>query len=465
MTKQLSQLPLVVLLGRTNVGKSTIFNRLTEKSQALISDIHGTTRDSNLGVVAWDGHEFELADTAGFYDLRHLGDGTISKSEKMTADSLAQKQAAKLLKRAQLILFIVDNRDGLTTEDRRLARTLKQKPELANKTMVVANKVDSFKYAGEAAAFTKLGLGEPYLISAASGSGTGDLLSEILPRLSWKKNLSTQEYDNEEIRVTFIGKPNVGKSSLVNAILGYDRTIVSDEPHTTREPQDAFLTWKDKTIRLVDTAGLNKQGHKRPGLEKASGERALSALHKSDLIFFVFDINEPLTKQDSRLVGEIIEQRKSLVLLANKWDQCKPKNVKDWTAKIRHHFPFAAWAPLRFVSAKSGLKVDEILNLVLEVAEARQAKISDSQLQKLLSKIVKIHLPAKSKGLKAPRIYEFTQTQYNPPAFMIRIGSKDTLHFSYVRFMENRLREKYGFLGTPIKMEVRNNKRVHSKAS
>jgi GTP-binding protein len=465
MTKRFSQLPLVVLFGRTNVGKSTIFNRLTEKSQALVSDISGTTRDSNLGTVSWEHHEFELADTAGFYDFNQIEKKAKKKEEKLTANSLAQAQAAKLLTEAQLILFIVDNRDGLTADDRRLAKALKSNPELAAKVMVVVNKVDSFKYASEAAAFTKLGLGEPSLISASSGSGTGDLLSEILPRLSWENNLTTVENEPEEIRVTFIGKPNVGKSSLVNALLGYDRSLVSDEPHTTREPQDAFLTWKGKTIRLVDTAGLTKEGHKRPGLEKASGERALSALHKSDLVFFIFDITEPLTKQDSRLVGEIIDQRKSLVILANKWDKIKPKNIKEWTQKIHNHIPFAAWAPLKFVSAKNGLKVPEILDLVLEIAEARQLKVSDSQLQKLLSKIVKIHLPAKGKGLKAPRIYEFTQNQTNPPAFMIRIGSKDNLHFSYVRFMENRLREKYNFLGTPIKMEVVNNKRVHGRAS
>ncbi|MGI5826832.1 MAG: ribosome biogenesis GTPase Der [Patescibacteria group bacterium] len=462
MSGRFTQLPLVTLFGRTNVGKSTIFNRLTEKSQALVSDISGTTRDSNLGVVAWDNYEFELADTAGFYDFDHLEKRPKKKVEKLSANDLAQRQAARLLSEAQLILFIVDNRDGLTTDDRRLAKALKSRPELIAKTMVVVNKVDSFKYASEAAVFTKLGLGTPQLISASSGSGTGDLLSKILTRLSWTDNLTTLENRPEEIRVTFIGKPNVGKSSLVNALLGYDRSLVSDEPHTTREPQDAFLTWRGKNIRLVDTAGLTKEGHKRAGLEKASGERALTALHKSDLILFVLDVSEPLTKQDARLVGEIIAQQKSLILLANKWDKIKPKDVKGWTQKIYNHFPFVAWAPIKFVSAKSGLKVPELLDLILEIAAARELKVSDSQLQKLLAKIVKIHLPAKGKGLKAPRIYEFTQTQTNPPTFKIRIGSKDNLHFSYVRFMENRLREKYNFIGTPLKMEVVNNKRVHS---
>lgn len=465
MKNENNKLPLVALLGRANVGKSTLFNCLIEKQQAIVSDIPGTTRDSNYGFVSWNNRDFELVDTAGIFDAKHINNDF--KKAEDGIDFLAQKQVRKTLDEAAIIIFMVDNRAGLLTEDRHLASALKKNPELLKKTMVVVNKVDSRRYANEAMVnFVKLGLGQPQLISATTGSGTGDLLDEIVKVLKpYTDNKIVIEDRHDEIKVCIIGKPNVGKSSLLNSILGYERVIVSDEPHTTREPQDTVILWGDKKIRFIDTAGISRQGHKGDGLQKLGIGKSLHVLDKADIALFVFDVSEPLTHQDAKIVGEIIERNKSLILIANKWDKVEIKDTKKWTQDIYHELPFASWAPLQFISAKTGLKVQKIMDLVTTLAEARKIEISDSQLQKFLMKIVKIHLPAKGKGLKAPRIYEFTQVRNNPPSFDIRIGSKDNLHFSYVRFMENRLREKWGFTGTPIKMTVSKNRKVHGTAS
>ncbi len=464
MNKQQNNLPLVALLGRANVGKSTLFNCLIEKQQAIVSDMAGTTRDSNYGFVSWNNRDFELVDTAGIFDAKHIN--SEFKKEESSIDFLAQKQVRQILDDAAIIIFMVDNRAGLLTEDRHLAAALKKNPELLKKTIVVVNKVDSQKHATEALNFVKLGLGQPRLISATTGSGTGDLLDEIVIRLKpFADEKIIIEDHHDEIKVCIIGKPNVGKSSLLNSILGYERVIVSDEPHTTREPQDTVVAWGNKKIRFVDTAGISRQGHKGDGLQKLGIGKSLHVLDKADIALLVFDISEPITHQDAKIVGEIIERHKSLILVANKWDKIENKDTKKWTQDIYHELPFASWAPLQFVSAKTGLKVQKIMDLVTTISEARKIEISDSQLQKFLMKIVKIHLPAKGKGLKAPRIYEFTQTRSNPPMFNIRIGSKDNLHFSYVRFMENKLREKWGFTGTPIKMFVVNNRKVHGTAS
>lgn len=465
MKNENEKLPLVALLGRANVGKSTLFNCLTEKQQAIVSDIPGTTRDSNYGFVSWNNRDFELVDTAGIFDSKHINN-EFKKAED-GIDFLAQKQVRKTLDEAAIIVFMVDNRAGLLTEDRHLAAALKKNPELLKKTIVVVNKVDSRRYANEAMVnFVKLGLGQPRLISATTGSGTGDLLDEIVEILKpYADNKIVIEDRRDEIKVCIIGKPNVGKSSLLNSILGYERVIVSDEPHTTREPQDTVILWGDKKIRFVDTAGISRQGHKGDGLQKLGIGKSLHVLDKADIALFVFDVSETLTHQDAKIVGEIIERNKSLILIANKWDKVEVKDTKKWTQDIYHELPFASWAPLQFIAAKTGLKVQKIMDLVTTIAEARKIEISDSQLQKFLMKIVKIHLPAKGKGLKAPRIYEFTQVRSNPPSFDIRIGSKDNLHFSYVRFMENRLREKWGFTGTPIRMTVVKNRKVHGTAS
>lgn len=461
MEKPEKILPLVVICGRTNVGKSTLFNCLVEKRQAMVSDIAGTTRDSNLGTVEWAKSAFDLVDTAGIIDSRALSDKKISEND---IDSQTQKQARYYLGQADLILFLVDAKIGLLPEDKSLASGLKKNPAYQKKTLVVANKIDNFKNASEAAQFNRLGLGEPHIISAASGLGTGDLLDIIVDKIGRpKKNKKTAaEETGEKISACIIGKPNVGKSSLLNAILGYERVIVSPIAHTTREPQDTKIIYKGRNINLIDTAGIARHSRNAEGFEKLGVQKSLKTLDRADIALLVMDIGEPITHQDAKLIQEIKDRGKSLIFLANKWDKIKEHNPKKWTEIIYDKFPFATWAPIQFISAKTGDKVDKILDLIIAVADQRKLELSESQCNKFMKSVVKIHKPAKGKGTKAPRIYEFRQQDHNPPHFLVRIGPEDDLHFSYVRFMENRLRERYGFTGTPISLHVTKSKKSHT---
>lgn len=455
-------LPLVVLFGRTNVGKSTLFNTLIEKKQAITANIEGTTRDANINKVEWQGREFELVDTGGIIDLKFLTD------KKKTTDDIegkVQKQARDFLKQADLILFLVDTKDGLLPHDRQMANFIKKNKSLQEKTILVSNKADSPRLRNEIAEFNKLALGEPVPVSAANGSGTGDLLDIVVSKVKFsktRKKIETEESENT-IKVSIIGKPNVGKSSLLNKLLGYERVIVSDIAHTTREPQDTELTYKDNKITLIDTAGISKKGKKSRGLEKDGIEKTVRSLKYSDIVLLVIDISEEITQQELKIMDEIIENKKSLIIIANKWDSVEERDTKKYTEYIYDKIPFATFAPIQFTSALTGEKVNKILDQVLEVKKNREIKISDTVLNKLLNKIVKIHPPAKAMGTKRPRIYELTQRRSDPPMFEIRIGSKDSLHFSYVRFIENRLREKFGFKGTPIKMRVIKNRNIHGK--
>ena len=461
LDEQRNKLPLVVMCGRTNVGKSTLFNCLTEKRQALVSDIAGTTRDSNLGVVEWSNSAFGLVDTAGIIDWRYLLTKKIADND---IDTQTQKQARSYLDKADLILFMVDSKVGILPEDKEIAAALKKSPTYSKKIMLIANKVDNFRQVSEAAQFNKLGLGEPFSVSAASSMGTGDLLDIIISKIDKDKKHKKiiEDKDDKSINVCLIGKPNVGKSSLLNSILGYDRVIVSPIAHTTREPQNTEIIYKNKKITLVDTAGISKQGNKSKGLEKPGILKSLKSLEKADIAMLILDISEPITHQDAKIIQEIVDRRKSLIFIANKWDLVETRDTKKWTTDIYDKLPFAMWAPLQFISAKTGEKVNKILDLVLTIASERQLQLSSSQCTKFLSHVVKLHKPAKGKGLKAPHIYEFKQIKNNPPAFIVRIGPNDDLHFSYIRFMENRLREKYGFTGTPIHTTVTKERKSHT---
>jgi GTP-binding protein len=470
-----NKLPQVALIGRTNVGKSTLFNCLGGKRQALVSDIENTTRDSNRGPVEWNGFDFELLDTAGIIDVGYLLDNKKSLAEESPLEALDRKTQDLLrdfFKSVEVLLLVVDNKTGLLPQDKEIAAYLKKRPELLKKTMLVVNKVDNMsRQSANAAEFNRLGLGEPYLVSAASGAGTGDLLDTVNIRLFGKSQnpeaiakpeSKTAPVPDDVISVCIIGKPNVGKSSLLNKLVGFERTIVSPVAHTTREPQDTELEYKGHKIRIVDTAGISKHGHKAERLEKYGIQKSLQVLTRADMAILVLDINEPLTHQDCKIVEEISDRRKSLILIANKWDLAEVRDMKKYTDEIYGKLPFAQWAPLHFISASSGEKVQKILDMILEVAAARRIELSPSQLEHFLAKIVKIHKPAKGKGVKHPHIFSLLQTAVNPPRFNIRIGAGDDLHFSYVRFVENRLREQFGFYGTPLHMVVEKNKKVHS---
>lgn len=474
MKKTTNNLPLVVVFGRTNVGKSTLFNALTESGRALVADIEGTTRDANINKVEWQSREFQLVDTGGIINL----DQFLKPNKNKQADQIQAKIEAKAktyLEEADVVLFLVDSKAGLLPQDRALAILIKKLlAQKTDKVMVVVNKVDNFRRQGsKASEFHQLSLGTPLTVSATTGSGTGDLLDRVVSFLEAHKKFDKKpleaEEEKEEIKVIMIGKPNVGKSSLFNSILGEERVIVSPIAHTTREPQDTVIEYKGKVIRIIDTAGISRQGQRSEKkfdpkkLEKLGIEQSLASLAEADIALLVVDASEPYTHQDAKVVEEILERQKSLIIIGNKWDLIEDKDTKKHTLNINRKFPFALWAPIHFLSAKTGSKVNKLLDLVLKVAEGRKTQLSETVLNTFMMKIVKIHLPAKAKGVKHPHIKRFTQRRSNPPMFEVRIGAKDTLHFSYVRFISNRLREKFGFLGTPIRIWVSKNRKVHGQ--
>lgn len=502
--------PTVVIFGRTNVGKSTLFNCLTEKKEALVADIEGTTRDSNIGKAEWRGKEFNLIDTGGIMDMENLS-LSLKKLKKISPDKKSildeakqiekevQLQARDYLSKADLILFLVDARVGILPPDKQMALLLKKNIEDKNKILLVANKADSPRLRKDIAEFNKLSIGEPIPVSATTGSGTGDLLDIIIERTknfrkNKKKESSQAETDKtidkdisttpessaiaipeshagEKISVCIIGKPNVGKSSLLNAVLGEKRVIVSPIPHTTREPQDTEVSFDGYNIKLIDTAGISKSGKKsirnkaksRDALERYGIGKSLSTLRKSDIAIFVIDIAEGLTQQDSKIIEEVIYNQNSLIIVANKWDKIEDRNTKKFTETIYSKLPFATWAPIQFISAKNGEKVNKILDLIVTIHKERRIQLSESQLDKLLKTSIKKHRPVKGKGTKYPYIYKLVQVKVDPPKFQLKIGAKDTLLSSYARFIENRIREKFSFSGTPIGIRVVKNKHIHGQ--
>lgn len=441
----------VVIFGRTNVGKSTLFNCLSEKMQALVANAEGTTRDSNISQIEWGKKTFKLIDTGGILDLKYLAGKKIKTND---IEAKVQQQAKEYLLKADLVLFTVDNQTGLLPQDKQIALAVKKivPPE---KIILVVNKTDSPGRRAAVNDFYKLNFSDPIPVSAANGSGTGDLLDIVVKKIGNKKITDESTEITNQIKVCILGKPNVGKSSLLNAILGYERVIVSPIPHTTREPQDTELKYNNQLIKLIDTAGISRKGTKTKGLEKYGIEKTLTVLKKADLALMVFDISEGLTKQESKIAEEIINKKKGLILIANKWDLIKEKDVKKFTQYIYGSIPFAQFAPIQFVSALTGLKVNKIMDLIIEIKKNRETRLSDSQLAKFLNSIVKIHKPAKGKGVRHPRIYKLSQIRINPPQFELYIGVKDDLHFSYIRFIENRLREKFNFIGSPLTIKIK----------
>lgn len=442
---EIIQKPTVAIVGRTNVGKSTLFNRLIEESKALVSPIAGTTRAPNYGEVLWRGRIFQVVDTGGL--------------ERRSQDPFAEdisRQAARAAEKATVILFLVDVRAGLTPHDRTLAKQLRV---IKNRVILVGNKAERKEDRNQTGgAWNGLGLGPLRTISAVTGVGVGDLLDHTFDQLKTQnQEPPTVEEALAPIKVAIIGKPNVGKSSLLNKLVGAERALVSEIAHTTREPQDTLVRLGEDFFLFIDTAGVRKKMKIADNLESAGVRKTLAALERADIVLFVTDLVTGIGLQDKHLAGLATEAGKGVIIVANKWDlviEKTPNSPERAREELAYRLPFMTWAPVEFISAKTGLHVSKIYELAKQVrANWGRTEIPEKTLDKFLKRMVKIHRPSGGKGVRHPYIYHLKQVGTRPPTFLISIrGGRDSVHASYLRFLENKLREHFDLFGTPVRV-------------
>ena len=430
--------PVVTLVGRPNVGKSTLFNRLIEERLAIVEDVPGTTRDRIYADARWGGLTLTFVDTGGL-----LPD---SNGDLMAS---VRDQVEIAIAEAEVIVFLVDAKEGLTATDLDIAALLRR----CNKPVILAaNKADNESRRQAAVEFYELGLGDPYPISALHGTGTGDLLDAIL-------DVVPPEQPEEEargVRIAIVGRPNVGKSLLLNTILGEDRMIVSDKPGTTRDAVDSLVEWDGQPVTLIDTAGIRRRGRIEPGVERYSVIRALRAIQRSDVVLLLIDAVDGITAQDAHIAGYVVEEARGVVIVVNKWDLIeKDSHTMDaYTGEIRQALKFISYAPLVFVSALTGQRVGRALDVALRVQEARSHRAPTGQLNRILRDAALSHSPPSKRG-KRLKIYYATQAGTAPPSFVFFVNDPQLLHFSYRRYLGNKLREAFGFEGSPLRLSFR----------
>ncbi len=426
--------PIVAIIGRQNVGKSTLLNRLAGKKIAIIEDLPGTTRDRVNTTVSWQETEFTLIDTGG---LETKPESTIAQGVK--------EQVETAIGEADLLVFLVNVRDGVTPLDMEIADMLRR---TSKPVLLAANKADNDKLEAEAVEFYELGLGEPLPISAHHGRGTADLLDSIISLLP---SLPSVEPGSEAMKVAIVGRPNVGKSMLLNAILGEERVIVDDTPGTTRDAIDTSLDFQGQNVILIDTAGIKRRGRQGVGVDKYSVIRALRAIDRSDIALLVIDASEPFTAQDVHIGGYIRQMAKGIVLIINKWDLVSDKNKTEWNRYIRSQLNFMPYAPVVYTSAKYGQGVEKIMPRVSEVYQERLKRVPTATVNSVVQQAVAAHnLPRI--GRKRLKILYATQADVNPPTFVFFINDTRLIHFSYQRYLENKLRQSFGFTGTPLRL-------------
>jgi len=447
--------PIVAIVGRPNVGKSTLFNRLVGRRVAIVEDIPGTTRDRLYADTEWNGVPFTLVDTGGL----ELFEGRPEEEVQPLAVASAQyieairAQVEMAIAEADVIIFVVDVKDGITAADEDVADLLRrcQKP-----VVLAANKADNDERREAAVEFYQLGLGDPIPVSAIHGLGIGDLMDEVIKHLPKVE----EEEESEAVRIAIVGRPNVGKSSLLNRLLGQERVIVSEIPGTTRDAIDTYLEWEGYPIVLIDTAGIRRRGRVEPGLEKYSVLRALKAISRADVSLLLIDGAEGVTAQDAHIAGYIIDEAKSVVVVINKWDLVpqKPGIRDEYAAAVRHELRFLDYVPILFISAKTGYGVEEVIPTALRVQEERLVRIPTGRLNQIIRDAVMRHAPP-SKAGKRLKIYYVTQASVAPPTFVFFVNDPDLVHFSYQRYLENAIRKHYPFLGTPLKLVFRERKK------
>jgi GTP-binding protein len=437
--------PTVVLVGRPNVGKSTLFNRITGSRRAIVTPVAGTTRDTIAEPAEWQGTPFSLVDTGGMFGA---SDDPLHE--------LVFEHGRRAIALADIIVFVVDGREGLVPADEEIAGALRS----ANAPVVMAvNKTDDRRARGRALEFYRLGFEPVIEMAAEHGDGVGDLLDEIVQRFPEGRREGQTITPEPETAVAIVGRPNVGKSSLLNRLLRMERSIVSDQPGTTRDTVDAVLKWHKRTFRILDTAGIRRPGRvARSGqVESISVIVARRAIEKADVAVIVIDAVEGATDQDAAIAGEADKAGCGVIIAVNKWDLMKGRGadfVKEFDEKLRRQLKFLDYAPMLHLSALTGERTPKLLEAIDKVAEARNRRIPTSELNRFVQAVTAVHPPA-SPGRREVRILYAAQKGVAPPTFVFFTNVATSFHFSYERFLVNRLRESFGLLGTPIRLHVR----------
>ncbi len=427
--------PLVAIVGRPNTGKSTLLNRIVKRPVAITEDLPGTTRDRNMADVNWRGVEFTLVDTGG---LEVEPSSTIAKGVKA--------QVENAIREADGIICVVDTIDGVTPADMEIADLLRR----ANKpVLVAANKADNPKREMEALEFYEMGLGDPMPVSAHHGRGIAELLDKIVEILP--KQVAMTKVIAESIKVAIVGRPNVGKSMLLNALIGEERAIVDEKPGTTRDATDTLFDFNGQSVLLIDTAGIRRRGKVKAGVERYSIIRTFRAIDRADVVLLVLDATEMVTTQDTHIAGYIQEAAKGIIIIINKWDLIKDKDTSGWNKTIKGEFKFASYAPILYTSAKTKQGVEKIMPQVSQVYRERLKRLPTAAVNNVIQQAVAVHNRPSSHG-KQLKIYYATQAEANPPTFVFFTNDARLVHFSYRRFLENRLREAFGFTGTPLRL-------------
>jgi GTPase len=428
--------PIVAIVGRPNVGKSTLFNRLIGERRAIVHETPGTTRDRLYGTVEWNGRVFALVDTGG---IVFEEDGEINRG--------IVGQAMEAIDLADVILFVVDSVSGPTAVDLDVADLLRRtdKP-----VILVASKADNMERTMDAVDFYQLGVGDPIAVSGIHGHGVGDLLDEVVLGFDRSQEEEEGEFD---ARVAIVGRPNVGKSSLLNALAGEPRAMVSQIPGTTRDALDTAIDYDGKSILLVDTAGMRRRGQIERGIEKYSVLRAVQALERCDVAVLVIDADQGIAAQDTHVAGYVLEAGKGMVIAANKWDLVEkgPTVTTEYTRDIKRALQFADYAPVVFISALTGQRVTRVMDMALDIAREREKRIATPLINSAMQEAYAGHPPPSARG-KSLKLLYVTQAGIRPPTFVFFVNDPRLAHFSYTRYLENQIRARFGFEGTPIRL-------------
>ena len=446
--------PIVALVGRPNVGKSTLFNRLVGRRQAIVEDLPGTTRDRLYGDSEWGGASFTVVDTGGL-DLAAGSRGRPGERRPPLAEASAEylaevySQVQVAIAEADAIVLLVSAQDGVTAADEEIATMLRR---TGKPVLLVVNKADNATLRSAAMEFYELGLGEPMPISALHGTGTGDLLDELVVNVP----VGEPEPIPEAVRIAIVGRPNVGKSSLLNVLIGEERSIVSPVAGTTRDAIDTLVEWEGQPVVLVDTAGIRRRGKVEPGVERHSVMRALRAVQRADVVLLLVDASAGVTVQDAHIAGYIVDEAKSVVVVVNKWDLLDKDThtMANMTKDIRYALRFMDYVPVLFISAKTRQRVSKVIPEAMEVQAEREVRIPTSRFNRIVREAVQRHAPPSLSG-KRLRFYYGTQAQTDPPTFVLFVSDPELVHFTYERYLENRIREHYPFKGTPLRLVFR----------